>query len=230
MGHPPGARGRADRRLPGRGDRGARAGRLRGHRPRHGRRRELQQRVGGAGQARLRLPLPPRVRPPHRRLGRLGGRVEGRSRRDALEARRRGRPALQPGLLRGPRGPRPRSPGRAFAADLGLRDQLGLVRAVHQGPGPAAAAQARAPRLGGGGVLRADLLHRLPHAHGSRRAAGRPSGAHLGRRRRPGGLRHPAVPGGRRGVRGRRLLGAEGRAHRAAGRQGRSSTATSSRA
>ena len=62
------------------------------------------------------------------------------------------------------------------------------------------------------------------------RAAGRPSGAHLGRRRRPGGLRHPAVPGGRRGVRRRRLLGAEGRAHRAARAPRRSSTATSSRA
>ena len=135
-------------------------------------------------------------------------------------ARRRGRRALQPGLLRGPRGPRPRSAGRALAADLGLRDELGLVRPVHQGPGPAAAAQARAPRVGGGGVLRADLLHRLPHAHGPRGAPGRPARAHLGRRRRPGRLRHPAVPGGRRRVRGRRLLRAEGRAHRAARRQG----------
>ena len=143
LGHPPGARGRARRRLPGRGDRGARARRLRGHRPRHGRRRELQQRLGGARQAGLGLPLPPRRGPPHRRLGRLGRRLEGRARGHALEARRRGRRALQPGLLRGPRGPRPRSAGRALAADLGLRDELGLVRAVHQGPGAAAAAQAR---------------------------------------------------------------------------------------
>ena len=143
-------------------------GRLRGHRARHGGRGELQQRVGGARQARLGLPLPPRRGPPHRRLGRLRHRVEGGSRRDALEARRRGRRALQPGLLRGSRGPRARSAGRALAADLGLRDELGLVRAVHQGPGPAAAAQARAPGVGGGRVLRADVLHRLPHAHGPR--------------------------------------------------------------
>ena len=160
--------GEPRRRLPGRGDRGPRAGRLRGHRARHGRRGQLQQRLGGARQARLGLPLPPRRGPPHRRLGRLRHRVEGGPRGHALAARRRGRRALQPGLLRGPRGPRPRSAGRAVAADLGLRDELGLVRAVHQGPGPAAAAQARAPRLGGGGLLRADLLHRLPDAHGSR--------------------------------------------------------------
>ena len=44
--------------------------------------------------------------------------------------------------LRGRRGPRARPAGRAVAADLGLRDDLGLVRAVLQGPGPAAAAQA----------------------------------------------------------------------------------------
>src|SRR5919204_438999 len=44
-------------RLQDRGDRGARAGCLRGHRARHGRGRELQQRVGGAGQAGVGLPL-----------------------------------------------------------------------------------------------------------------------------------------------------------------------------
>ena len=37
-----------------------------------------------------------------------GDRLEGRRGRDALEARRRGRPALQPGVLRGRRGPRAR--------------------------------------------------------------------------------------------------------------------------
>ena len=62
------------------------------------------------------------------------------------------------------------------AADLGLRDELGLVRPVHQGPGPAAAAQARAPDLGGGRLLRADLLHRLPDAHRPR-ASCRPATA-----------------------------------------------------
>ena len=48
------------------------------------------------------LRRPPRVRPPHRRLGRLGRRLEGRPGRHPLEARRRGRHPLQPGLLRGP--------------------------------------------------------------------------------------------------------------------------------
>ena len=66
------------------------------------------------------LRRPPRVRPPHRRLGRVGRRVEGRRGRHALEARRRGRRALQPGLLRGPRGARPRPDGGALAEDLGL--------------------------------------------------------------------------------------------------------------
>ena len=46
----------------------------------------------------------------------------------------------------------------------GLRDDLGLVRPVHQGPGPAAAAQAEGAELGGGGLLRPRLLHRLSHA------------------------------------------------------------------
>ncbi len=52
------------------------------------------------------------------------------------------------GLLRGPRGARPRPDGRAQPDDLGLRDHLGLVRPVHEGPGPAAAAQARSTSPG----------------------------------------------------------------------------------
>ena len=83
----------------------------------------------------------------------------------------------------------------------GYETTLGLVRPVHEGPGPAAAAQAQAPDLGGGGLLRADLLHRLPHADGPREAAGRPPRAHLGRRRRPGRVRHAAVQGRGRAVR-----------------------------
>ena len=67
----------------------------------------------------------------------------------------------------------------------GYETTLGLVRAVHEGPGPAAAAQAEAPRLGGGRLLRPDVLHRLPDAHGPGEAPGRPQGPHLGRRRRP---------------------------------------------
>ena len=164
LGDPRGARGRAGRRLPARGDRGPRAGRVRGHRARDGRRRELQQRLGGARRAGLGVPLPPQRGPPHRRLRRIRDRLEGRRGRHPLEAGRRGRRPLQPGLLRGSGGPRPRSARRAEPADLGLRDELGLVRAVLQGPGPAAAAQAGAPGLGGGRLLRPDLLHRLPDA------------------------------------------------------------------
>ncbi len=81
------------------------------------------------------------------------------------------------------------------AADLGLRDDLGLLRAVHQGPGPAAAAQAAAPDLGGGRLLRPRLLHRLPHADDPLQAAGRAEGPDLGRRRRPRRLRHADLQG-----------------------------------
>ncbi len=133
--------------------------------------------------------------------------------------RRRGRDPLQPGLLRGRRGARPGPDGRAQPAHLGLRDDLGLVRPVHQGPGPAAAAQAQEPQLGGRRLLRPDLLHRLPDADGPGQDPGRPPRAHLGRRRRPGRVRHPAVQGGRRRVRRRRLLRREGRADQAPGRR-----------
>ena len=46
--------------------------------------------------------------PPHRRLRRLRRDLEGRRGRHAVEGRRRGRDPLQPGLLRGRRGARPR--------------------------------------------------------------------------------------------------------------------------
>ena len=221
--------GEPDRRLPARGDRGPRAGRVRGRRARHGGGRELQQRLGVARQARVGLSLPPRRRAPHRRLGRLGDRLEGRARRHALEARRRGRHPLQPGLLRGRRGPRPRPARRAEPADLGLRDELGLVRAVLQGPGAAAAAKARAPRLGGGRLLRPHVLHRLPDAHGPVLAAGRPQGPDLGRRGRPRRLRDAALRAGGRGLRRRRLERREGRAGREARREGLHQPRASSR-
>ncbi len=229
MGDPRGAPGRAARRVPARGDRGAGARRLRGHRPRDGRRGQLQQRVGRARPARLRLPLPRRG-PPHRRLRRLGHRLEGRRGRHPLEARRRGRHPLQPGLLRGSRGPRPRPARRAVPADLGLRDDLGLVRPVLQGPGPAAPPQAQAPDLGGGRLLRPHLLHRLPDADGPGRPAARPQGAGVGRGRRPRRVRAPARQAGRRRRGRRRLLGREGRAVRQARRRPPTSTATSSAA
>ena len=195
----PGARGRAERRLPGRGDRRPRARRLRGDRAGDGRGRQLQQRLGRARQAGLglRLRRPPRVRPPHRRLRRLRHRLEGRRGRDQVEARRRGRDPLQPGLLRGRRGARPRPAGRAQPADLGLRDHLGLVRPVHQGAGAAAAAEAEEPLLGRVQRLRPHLLHRLPDADRPVQAPGRPQRADLGRRRRPRRVRHPALQGGR---------------------------------
>ena len=74
--------GRAAGRLPGRGDRGARAGRLRGHRARDGGGRELQQRVGGARRAGvgLRLRRPPRVGHHIGGSDASGRRVEGRRR------------------------------------------------------------------------------------------------------------------------------------------------------
>ena len=179
----------------------------------------------------LALRRPPRVRPPHRRLGRLGDRLEGRRGRDALEARRRGGHPLQPGLLRGPRGARPRPARRADPEDLGLRDHLGLVRPVHQGPGAAAAAEAAEPHLGGGRLLRPRLLHRLPDAdHPLQHPGGRPR-ADLGRRRRPRRVRHPALRAGRREGGRRRVLEPEkGELRRSSSAPRAGSTATSSRA
>ena len=228
VGDPRGAPGRAARGLPARGDGGPGARRLRGHRPRDGGGRELQQRLGRARPARLGLPLPRRG-PPHRRLRRLRHRLEGRRGRHALGARRRGRPPLQPGLLRGSRGPRPRPAGGAVPADLGLRDHLGLLRPVLQGPGAAAAAQAQAPVMGGGRLLRPHLLHRLPDADGPGRAAVRPPRARVGRGRRARRLRAPAGQARRGRGRRRRLLRGEGRALQQARRLRASSTATSTR-
>ena len=62
----------------------------------------------------------PRGRPSHRRLRRLGDRVEGGPRRHPLEGGRRGRDPLQPGLLRGSRGARAGPAGGPFAEDLGV--------------------------------------------------------------------------------------------------------------
>ena len=162
----------------------------------------------------------PRVRPPHRRLGRLGRGLEGRRGRDPLEARRRGGDPLQHGLLRGPRGARPRPARRAQPDDLGLRDHLGLVRPVHEGPGAAAAAEAAGPHLGRGLLVRARLLHRLPDADHPLRHPGRRPRADLGRGRRPRRVRHADLrarrrPRGRRGVEP-----GEGRAREAARRGG----------
>ena len=230
LGDPPGARGRAEGRLPDRGDRGPRARRVRGDRARDGRRRELQQRLGGARAARLGVPLPPRGGPPHRRLRRLRHRLEGRRGRHAVEARRRGRDPLQPGLLRGRRGARPRPARGSLAEDLGLRDELGLVRAVHQGAGAAAGAEAAEPDLGGGRLLRPHLLHRLPDADRPGRAAGRPQGADLGRGRRPRRVRDAAVQAHRRRLASASCPPTRRASWSSSSARRTSSTATSSRA
>ena len=198
-----------------------RARRLRGDRARDGRGRQLQQRLGGARQARLRVRLrrPSRVGAPHRRLRRLRHRLEGRRGRHQVEARRRGRDPLQPGLLRGRRGARPRPARRPEPADLGLRDDLGVVRPVHQGPGPAAAAEAAEPVLGRVLGLRPHLLHRLPDADRPLQDPGGPQRADLGRRRRAGRVRHPALRGGGRQRGRRRLLRREGGAGQEARRR-----------
>ena len=127
VGDPPGPPGRAARRHAPRDRRDAGSRARRGHRAGHGRRRELQQRLGLSRAARVGLPLH-RRRLPHRRLRRLRHRRRGRARRDALEGRRRGRRALQPELRRVPGVQRARPDGLLAAEDLGLRVELGLVR------------------------------------------------------------------------------------------------------
>jgi hypothetical protein len=56
-----------------------------------------------------------------------------------------------------------RSDARAHPEDLGLRDELGQLRAVHQGAGPPVPAQARAPVVGRGRGLHAGGRDRLSH-------------------------------------------------------------------
>ena len=137
-----------------------------------------------------------------------------------LEAGRRGRDPLQPGLLRGRRGARARPAGRPEPADLGLRDDLGLLRPVHQGPGPAAAAEAAQPLLGRLLRLRPHLLHGLPDADRPLQPPGRAQRPDLGRRRRARRVRRAALRGGGRQRGRRRLLRREGRAGQAARRGG----------
>ena len=92
----------------------------------------------------------------------------------ALEAGRRGRHPLQPELRPVPRVQRPRSDGLLGAEDLGLRDVLGHLRAVHarcrrsswcQSPKQLTWEEAAS--------LRAHLLHRLSHAGRPRRRSSR---------------------------------------------------------
>ena len=110
---------------------------------------------------------------------RLGGRREG----EALEGRRRGRGALQPGRRRRRALQRRRPDVLAEPADLGLRDPERQLRAVHQRAEPAADGPAAAPDLGAERLLHADAGHGLPDAvrpHAAR-AAARAERAGLGR-------------------------------------------------
>ena len=200
-----------------RADRGARAGPGRGAGAGDGGRRELQRRLGRGRPARLDLPLHG-LRLPHRRLGRVRDRRQGRAGRDPVEAGRRGRHPLQPELRRVRRVQRPRPDGLLAPAHLGVRVELGQLRRALPGAGPAAPAQAAAADLGGGGLLRAHLLHRLPDAGRPRpHQAGRQR-AGVGRRRRPGDVRGAALQAARGQRDRRRLVGRQGRARARAGR------------
>ena len=97
---------------------------------------------------------------------RVGHRLQGRQGRQEREGRRRGRRPLRHVGPRRSVGRRPATIrcSRRPSADLGLRDQLGQLRAVHQGAGAPVPAEAEAPDLGGGRGLHAGRRHRLPHA------------------------------------------------------------------
>ena len=102
--------------------------------------------------------------PPHRRLRRVGHRLEGRRGRHALEARRRGRRALQPGLLRGleVHGLDPlAAPSQqiwGYETTWGSFAQFCKVQAQQLLPKPQALTWEEAASYG------LTLLHRLPHA------------------------------------------------------------------
>ena len=138
-----------------------------------GGRRQLQRSVGRPRRPDLavRRPQGPLS---HRRLRRgrhrLGGRLEGQ----ALEGRRRGRHALQPGRRRRRALQRRRPDVLALSAHLGLRDPERQLRAVHQRAEPAADGPPAPPDLGAVGLLHADAGHRLPDAVRPRRTSSGP--------------------------------------------------------
>ena len=89
------------------------------------------------------LRRPPRVRPPHRRLGRLRRRLEGRRGRDALEARRRGRastatrpPTRTPRCTASTRWPRRRQKIWGYETTWGSFAQFTKVQAQQLLPKP----------------------------------------------------------------------------------------------
>ena len=131
--------------------------------PRDGGGRQLQRRLGGAGQADL---DPGRAQESlsHRRVRRLGHRLRGGLQGEALEGGRRGRGPLQPGRRRR-RGVQRRRPDvLAVPAHLGLRDAGRLLRPVRPRAGPPALGAAQASDLGGERLLHAGAGHRLSHA------------------------------------------------------------------
>ena len=113
----------------------------------HGRRRQLQRRVGRARHSGF-AARRPQASVPYRRLRcvrhRLGGRIESA----ALECRRRSHHSLQSGRRRRRGVQRRRSAVVAVAAHLGLRDARRLVRAILPRAVAPAHAQAAASELG----------------------------------------------------------------------------------
>ena len=102
---------------------------------------------------------------------------------------------------------------RAVVPHLGLRVELGILRAVHEGPGPPVHAQGPPPDVGAGRGPDAGRRDRLPDAP-RLAAARRPGGRRrpgVGRGRRPRHHGHPAGSRGRRAGRRRRLERREGR-------------------
>ena len=164
VGDPRGARGRADRRLPARGDRGTRARRLRGRRARDGRRRELQQRVGGARRAGLGLPLPPRrtttsaARTPPGIVWKVGEGVTRWKPGDEVVIHCNQASYEDPEVHGLDPLAAPSQQIWGYETTWGSFAQFCKVQAQQLLPKP------RHLTLGGGRLLRPDLLHRLPDA------------------------------------------------------------------
>jgi hypothetical protein len=148
---------------------GARDRPARGAGLRDGRRRQLQQRLGGLG-------IPIDVIGARNKKGEpedfhIGGSdasgIVWKVGKDVTNVKVGDEVVVHCGMV-GPRRPARVKAGKdpmyAPSPHLGLRDQLGQLRPVHQGAGPPVPAQAQAPDLGGGGRLHAGGRHRLPHA------------------------------------------------------------------
>ncbi len=117
---------------------------------------ELQQRLGRSGApGRRHRPAATRrrtLRLPHRRQRRVGHRVRRRRERDHGAGRRRGdRPPRLLGSSRSVDRPRRRPDDRPVGADLGLRHELRLVRAVRPSAGAPGPAQGAPAELDAGG-------------------------------------------------------------------------------